>query len=111
MEELKLAEVETSELRENVKQLKLQVKKLEELVITSKSEEPSCPYQEKGKKVHPRSKMILTTSTKDPKLSCLELGKEGHFANGIYLVVSDPTEPKNIQAISCEFAAADKSNL
>jgi len=55
--------------------------------------------------------MIRTTSNKDPKLSCLELGKEGHFANGIYLVAGDPTEPKNIQAISCEFAAADKSKL
>lgn len=66
VKELKLAEVETSKLRENVKQLKLQVKKLEELVITSKPEESSCPSQKKEKKVHPRSKMIRTTSTKDP---------------------------------------------
>jgi len=101
-------EVENDKLRENVKQLNLKVEKLEEL-HTSKQEDASCPSQQK-EKVITSSKMIRMVSTKDAKQFCIDLRNEGHFANGIYLVASDPTEPKKIQAISCEFAAADNSN-
>jgi len=108
-EELKAMEVENDKLRENVKQLKLQVEKLEEL-HTSKQEDASCPSQQK-EKVITSSKMIRKVASKNAKQSCVNLRNEGHFANGIYLVASDdPKELKKIQAISCEFTAADNSN-
>ncbi len=77
---------------------------------TSKQEGTSCPSQTKEKSIT-SSRIIRKSSTKDAKQSCVDLRNVGHFANEIYLVDSDPTEPKNIQAISCEFAAADKSKL
>lgn len=102
-------ELENFKRRENVKQLNMKAEKLEEL-HTPKQEDTSCPSQQKEKGIT-SSKMIPKMSTKIAKQSCVYVSNEGHFANGIFLVASDdPTDLKKIQAISCEFAAADNSN-
>jgi len=77
------------------------------------SSEQSCTSPGKdtslSKKKNKRTKKKINTSGKDATQFCQDLRKEGHFANGIYQV-EHPTETKKIEAVSCEFIAANNSN-
>lgn len=50
------------------------------------------------------------SSTEDATQSCQELRKKGHFADGIYHV-AHPSETNKIEAVSCEFIAANNGKL
>jgi len=91
-------------------QLQSQVETLTKKLQSKHDEtaEPSCTSSSKEKSLSRKKRQ--GSSTEDATQSCKELRKKGHFADGVYHV-AHPTEPNKIEAVSCEFIAANNGKI
>ena len=76
---------------------------------TDEASEQSCTSSGKTTSLSKKKKKTKNTFAKDATQVCQELRKQGHFANGIYQV-EHQAETKQIEAVLCEFKAANDSN-
>lgn len=105
---MEILKSENKELKADVRKLKSKVGKLTKKLQSKHDETSEQNCMSSGKENTISRKKRQNFSTKNAQESCKELRTKGHFANGIYQV-DDPTNPKKMEAVSCQFNGAGNS--